>query len=124
MTYCRVEHGIAEMALKSDDSRFSVASDFYNTSTSNVLVRVPPILCALNLEDERMANDPYTKIIDGLWNDYLSLGPHTETIVRKVRKTSNGDIRSKLIAELRSLDRKRLELLDQIDDMAKSKSGA
>ncbi len=71
-----------------------------------------------------MANDPYTKIIDGLWNDYLSLGPHTETIVRKVRKTSNGDIRSKLIAELRSLDRKRLELLDQIDDMAKSKSGA
>jgi len=71
-----------------------------------------------------MANDGFTRIIDGLWEAYLALAPHAETIVRNVRKTSNADIRSKLIAELRSLDRKRLELLDQIDEMAKSKSGA
>ena len=67
-----------------------------------------------------MANDGYTKTIDGLWEAYLSLAPHAETIVRKVRKTSSADIRTKLIAELRSLDRKRLDLLGQIDDMAKS----
>jgi hypothetical protein len=67
-----------------------------------------------------MTNDGYTKNINGLWEAYLSLSPHAETIVRKVRKTSSADIRGRLIAELRSLDRKRLELLDHIDDLAKS----
>jgi hypothetical protein len=69
---------------------------------------------------ESMKKDAYTKTVDGLWLSYISLGPHAETIVRRVRRTSNADPRSKLIAELRSLERKRLELLDQIDDMAKS----
>lgn len=69
---------------------------------------------------ESMKKDAYTKTVDGLWLSYISLGPHAETIVRRVRRTSNADARSKLIAELRSLDRKRLELLDQIDGVAKS----
>jgi hypothetical protein len=67
-----------------------------------------------------MKNDAYTKNVDALWQTYLSLFPHAETIVRRVRKTASTDTRIKLIAELRSLEMKRLDLLDQIDDMAKS----
>ncbi len=40
--------------------------------------------------------------------------------MRKLKKMPNADTRSKLVGELRSLDKKRLDLLDQIDNLAKS----
>ena len=59
------------------------------------------------------------KAFNGLLETYHSLGESTVTIVRNLMRTSNHDARSKLVQELRSLDRKRLELLDQMDDLAK-----
>jgi hypothetical protein len=70
-----------------------------------------------------MTNDEQIRILDGLWDDYLSLWPHAETIVRKIKRTSSAEVRSKLIAELRNLDSKRLKLLDQIDEIAHPASG-
>ncbi len=67
-----------------------------------------------------MANDGHKLVFDDLLKTYLSLGDSAGTIVRKLKKTPNADTRSKLVRELRGLDRKRLELLDQIDDLAKS----
>jgi hypothetical protein len=66
-----------------------------------------------------MTNNEYKGTIDALWEDYLSLSPHAETLVRTARRLPTASNRSKLIAELRNLDRKRLELLDQIDDLGK-----
>ena len=59
------------------------------------------------------------KAFNGLLETYHSLGESSVTIVRNLMRTSNHDARSKLVQELRSLDRKRLELLDQMDDLAK-----
>ena len=67
-----------------------------------------------------MANDGNKLVFDDLLKTYLSLGDSAGAIVRKLKKTPNADTRSKLVRELRGLDRKRLELLDQIDDLAKS----
>ena len=67
----------------------------------------------------RMTNDEYKKAIDRLLKTYSSLADDAEHIVSKLKKISNTDIRSKLTAELRSLDRKRLELLDQVDALPK-----
>ena len=67
-----------------------------------------------------MANDGYQKAFDGLLETYVSLDESAETIIRQLKKTANADIRSKLVQELRSLDWKRLELLDQMDNLAKS----
>ena len=67
-----------------------------------------------------MANDGHKLVFDDLLKIYLSLGDNAGTIVRRLKKTPNADTRSKLVGELRSLDRKRLELLDQIDGLAKS----
>jgi predicted nucleic acid-binding Zn-ribbon protein len=66
-----------------------------------------------------MTNDEYKKAIDRLLKTYSSLAAHAERIVSKLKKISNAGIRSKLTGELRSLDRKRLELLDQIDALPK-----
>jgi len=66
-----------------------------------------------------MTNDRLTREIDRLVLTYLSLGDNAETIVRKLKKTPNAGTRGKLIAELRSLDQKRIELLDQMDGVAK-----
>jgi Ser/Thr protein kinase RdoA (MazF antagonist) len=68
----------------------------------------------------KMATDGHKLAFDDLLKTYLSLGDSAGTIVRKLKKTPNPDNRSKLVRELRSLDRKRLELLDQMDDLAKS----
>ena len=57
---------------------------------------------------------------NGLLETYHSLGESTGTIVRNLMRTSDPDARSKLVQELRSLDRKRLELLDQMDGLAKT----
>jgi hypothetical protein len=67
-----------------------------------------------------MASDVYKKGFDGLVKTYLSLGENAETIVRKLKKMPTADTRSKLVRELRSLDWKRLELLDQMDNLPKS----
>jgi hypothetical protein len=67
-----------------------------------------------------MASDGYKRGFDRLVKSYLSLGDNAETIVRKLKKMPTADTRSKLVRELRSLDWKRLELLDQMDHLAKS----
>jgi hypothetical protein len=67
-----------------------------------------------------MANNEYKKAFDDQFETYLSLSESAGTIVRKLKKTPNADTRSKLVAELRNLDKKRLELLDQMDNLAKS----
>jgi hypothetical protein len=67
-----------------------------------------------------MANDSYKRAFDDLLETYIYLGGSAEMIVRNLKKTSNVETRSKLIAELRSLDKKRLEILEQMDDLAKS----
>jgi len=67
-----------------------------------------------------MANDAYKRAFDDLLETYIYLGGSAEMIVRNLSKTPNVETRSKLIAELRSLDKKRLDLLDQMDDLAKS----
>jgi hypothetical protein len=66
-----------------------------------------------------MAIEGYMKAFEGLLETYVSLGDSADTIVRFLKKTANADTRSKLVAELRSLDKKRLELLDQLDGLAK-----
>jgi hypothetical protein len=57
---------------------------------------------------------------DGLLENYWSLSATAGTIVRNLKKTQNADIRRKLVQELQSLDKKRAELLDQMDNLAKS----
>jgi hypothetical protein len=67
-----------------------------------------------------MASDGHKKTYDSLLKTYLSLGDSAGTIGRKLRKTPHADTRRKLVQELRSLDKKRLELLDQMDNLPKS----
>jgi len=66
-----------------------------------------------------MPNDD-KRAFDRLFQDYVSLDESADTVVRQLRKISNLDGRRKIIAELRNLDTKRLELLDQMDGLAKS----
>jgi len=67
-----------------------------------------------------MANDEYKKAFDDLFETYLSLSESAGTIVRNMKKTPKADVRSKLVQELRNLDKKRLELLERMDDLGKS----
>jgi hypothetical protein len=67
-----------------------------------------------------MANGGYKKAFDDLFETYLSLSESAGSIVRNMEKTPNADARGKLVQELRSLDKKRLEILDQMDNLAKS----
>ena len=67
-----------------------------------------------------MANNEYKKAFDDLFETYLSLSESAGTIVRNMKKTPKADVRSKLVQELRNLDKKRLELLDQIENLPKS----
>jgi len=67
-----------------------------------------------------MANNEYKKAFDDLFETYLSLSESAGTIVHNMKKTPKADVRSKLVQELRNLDKKRLELLDQIENLAKS----
>jgi hypothetical protein len=85
-------------------------------------LRIPA--CNLQVAPERkrsnMADDGYKKASDGLLENYLSLGVSAETIVRRLKKTAKSESRTKLVQELRNLDKKRLEILDQMDGLAKS----
>jgi hypothetical protein len=65
-----------------------------------------------------MTNDQLKKEIDGLLQTYLDLGDSAAIIVRELKKTPNAEVRGKLIGELRNADRKRIELLDQIDALS------
>jgi hypothetical protein len=67
-----------------------------------------------------MPNDGYKKACVGLLKSHVSLGDSAGTIGRNLRKTPHADTRRKLVAELRGLDRRRLDLLDQMDDLTKS----
>jgi hypothetical protein len=67
-----------------------------------------------------MQNDEYKKAFDGLLETYVSLGDSADTTVRFLKKTANADSCGKLVQKLRNLEKKRLELLDQMDDLAKS----
>jgi hypothetical protein len=67
-----------------------------------------------------LANDAYKKAFDGLLETYVSLGESAGPIVRQLKKTANAELRRKLIQELRNLEKKRLELLDQMDNLGKS----
>jgi CHASE3 domain sensor protein len=66
-----------------------------------------------------MANES-KKAFDGLLDDYAALDESADTVVRQLKKTPNPDNRRKIIKELRNLENKRLELLDQMDNLAKS----
>jgi hypothetical protein len=67
-----------------------------------------------------MAHDGYRRAFDGLLETYVSLDESAETIVRQLKKIANADTRSKLVRELRNLEKKRLELLDEMDNLPKS----
>ena len=67
-----------------------------------------------------MVSIGYKKAFDGLLKTYVSLDESAETIVRQLKKIPNTDTRGKLIQELRNLEKKRLGLLDQMDNLAKS----
>jgi ribosomal protein L14 len=65
-----------------------------------------------------MRKDQLKREIDGLLQTYLDLGDNAAIIVREVKKTANADVRGKLIGELRNTDKKRIELLNQIDALS------
>jgi len=67
-----------------------------------------------------MVSNGYKKAFDGLLKTYVSLDESAETVVRQLKKTPNTDTRGKLIQELRNLEKRRLELLDKMDNLAKS----
>lgn len=66
-----------------------------------------------------MAKDQVTKAIDGLVQEYVSLGNSAAIIVRKLKRTPNPDLRRKLLAELRSLDKKRGDILNELDHLTR-----
>jgi hypothetical protein len=65
-----------------------------------------------------MPNDD-KRTFEILLDDYAALDESADTVVRQLRKISNPDNRRKIINELRNLEKKRLELLDQMDNLAK-----
>ncbi len=67
-----------------------------------------------------MANDGYKKAFDGLLETYLSLDESAETIIRNLKKPLKSEVRRKLVQELRNLEKKRLDLLGEMDNLAKS----
>jgi hypothetical protein len=67
-----------------------------------------------------MPNDGYKEVFNGLLETYISLDESAETIVRRLKKTPKPEPHCKTIAEIRNLEEKRLELLVQMDNLAKS----
>ena len=67
-----------------------------------------------------VATNEYKKAFTDLLETYVSLDESAETIVRQLKKTANAELRVKLVQELRNLEKRRLELLDQLDGLAKS----
>jgi hypothetical protein len=71
-------------------------------------------------ENAFMTKAGYEKAFDSRLNTYVSLDESAGTLVRILKRTPNPDTRGKLVRELRNLEKKRRELLDQMDDLAKS----
>jgi hypothetical protein len=67
-----------------------------------------------------MVNDE-KRLFDGLLEGYTALDESADTIVRQLRKISNPDNRRKIVKELRNLEKKRLDLLNQMDNLPMSK---
>jgi hypothetical protein len=67
-----------------------------------------------------VTDESFKKAFDGLMETYISLADSAETIIRQVKKTANTELRGKLVQELRNLEIRRIELLDQMDNLAKS----
>ena len=66
-----------------------------------------------------MPNDD-KRTFEILLDDYAALDESADIVVRQLKKTPNPDNRRKIIKELRNLEKKRLELLDQMDSLGKS----
>ena len=65
-----------------------------------------------------MTNDD-KRAFEGLLEDYVGLDESADIVVRQLRKISNPDSRRKVINELRNIENRRLELLDQMHRLAK-----
>ena len=64
-----------------------------------------------------MTNDQLENEFDEVLQRYLDLGESAAIIVREMKKTSNPAVRRKLSYELRNADKKRIEVLNQIDGL-------
>ena len=64
-----------------------------------------------------MMNDQLENEFDEALQRYLDLGESAAIIVREMKKTSNPAGRRKLSYELRNADKKRIEILNQIDGL-------
>lgn len=62
-----------------------------------------------------MTNDQLENEFDEALQMYLDLGESAAIIVREMKKTRNPEVRRKLTHELRNADKKRIEILNQID---------
>jgi len=69
-----------------------------------------------------MTNDG-NNVFNGLLENYVGLDESADTIVRRFRKISSPYSRRKIIKELRNLENRRLEFLDQVDDLTKVANG-
>jgi hypothetical protein len=67
-----------------------------------------------------MANEENRKVFDSLLETYVSLDESAETIVRQLRKTPKPESRGRIIGELRNIEKRRLELLERMDNLLKS----
>jgi hypothetical protein len=63
-----------------------------------------------------LANDD-KRAFENLLEDYAALDESAETIVRQLRKISNPDNRRKIVVELRNLEERRVEILDQMRNL-------
>jgi len=64
-----------------------------------------------------MTNDQLENEFDEALQRYLGLGESAAIIVREMKKTPNPEVRRKLTYELRNADKKRIEILNQIDGL-------
>jgi hypothetical protein len=72
-----------------------------------------------SLTGRTMTNGQLKREIGGLFQTYLDLGGNAAILVRQMKKTPSVGLRNKLIGELRNIDKKRMDLLNQIDDLSK-----
>jgi hypothetical protein len=59
------------------------------------------------------------RAFENLLEDYVALDESQETIVRLLKKISNPDNRRKIVVELRNLEDRRVEILDQMHSLGK-----
>ena len=64
-----------------------------------------------------MTNDQLKKEFEEALQSYLNLGESAAIVVREMKKTPNPKVCRKLTHELRNADKKRIEILNQIDGL-------